>query len=59
MPSTRANMAVDLIAVGVEGSNFKSEFKPDRELYKQRESTVACAPVAQRTAGDWQGTNCT
>ena len=55
MPSSRANTAVDLIAVGVQGSDFKIEFKPDRELYNQRESTVACAPVARRTAGDWQG----
>jgi hypothetical protein len=50
MPSSRANTAVDLMAVGVGESNFKSEFKTDRELYKQR--------VARRTAGDWKGTNC-
>jgi hypothetical protein len=58
MPSSRANTAVDLMAVDVGGSNFKSEFKTDRELYKQRETTVACASVARRTAGDWKGTNC-
>jgi len=49
MPSSRANTAVDLMAVG---GGVQVEFKPDLELYKQRESTGACALVAQRTTGD-------
>ena len=34
MPSSRANTAVDLMAVVGGESNFKSEFKTDRELHR-------------------------
>lgn len=44
MPSSRANTAVDLMAVG---GGVQLEFKTDRELYKHRESAVACASVVR------------
>ena len=44
MPNSRANTAVDLMAVG---GGVQIEFKTDRELYKQRESAVACASVVR------------
>jgi hypothetical protein len=44
MPSSRANTAVDLMAVGSEGSTVQIQVMTDRALYKRWESAVACAP---------------